>query len=112
MPAEPGRNGISFWAERHEVNRRTGALDKPLRSFHVGVPEIFDAVGMPEAKDQIYWQLPCTCSAPVDHRDHRGRQIFINEVLGDAYDSQAEHFLRGDVGVDGGEPLGNDDGER
>jgi hypothetical protein len=29
-----------------------------------------------------------------------GRQIFINEVLGDAYDSQAEHFLRGDVGVD------------
>jgi hypothetical protein len=29
-----------------------------------------------------------------------GRQILINEVLGDAYDSQAEHFLRGDVGVD------------
>ena len=29
-----------------------------------------------------------------------GRDIFVNEVLGDAYDSQAEHFLRGDVGVD------------
>ena len=30
-----------------------------------------------------------------------GRQVFVNEVLGKAYDSQAEHFLRGDVGVDG-----------
>jgi hypothetical protein len=30
-----------------------------------------------------------------------GRQIFVNEVLSKAYDSQAEHFLRGDVGVDG-----------
>jgi len=30
-----------------------------------------------------------------------GRQIFISEVLGKAYDSQAEHFLRGDVRVDG-----------
>jgi hypothetical protein len=29
-----------------------------------------------------------------------GHEIFVNEVLGDAYDSQAEHFLRGDVGVD------------
>jgi hypothetical protein len=29
-----------------------------------------------------------------------GRDIFVNEVLGGAYDSQAEHFLRGDVGVD------------
>jgi hypothetical protein len=29
-----------------------------------------------------------------------GRDIFIKEVLGGAYDSQAEHFLRGDVGVD------------
>jgi hypothetical protein len=29
-----------------------------------------------------------------------GRQIFVKEVLGDAFDSQAEHFLRGDVGVD------------
>ena len=29
-----------------------------------------------------------------------GRQVFVNEVLGKAYDSQAEHFLRGDVGVD------------
>jgi hypothetical protein len=29
-----------------------------------------------------------------------GRQVFVKEVLGDAYDSQAEHFLRGDVGVD------------
>src|SRR5215216_6428771 len=31
-----------------------------------------------------------------------GRQIFVNEMLSEAYDSQAEHFLRGDVGVDGG----------
>jgi hypothetical protein len=30
-----------------------------------------------------------------------GQQIFVSEVLGSAYDSQAEHFLRGDVGVDG-----------
>ena len=30
-----------------------------------------------------------------------GRQVFVKEVLGKAYDSQAEHFLRGDVGVDG-----------
>jgi hypothetical protein len=30
-----------------------------------------------------------------------GRQVFVNEVLGKAYESQAEHFLRGDVGVDG-----------
>lgn len=29
-----------------------------------------------------------------------GRQVFVKEMLGDAYDSQAEHFLRGDVGVD------------
>jgi hypothetical protein len=29
-----------------------------------------------------------------------GQQIFVKEVLGGAYDSQAEHFLRGDVGVD------------
>ena len=29
-----------------------------------------------------------------------GRDIFVKEILGDAYDSQAEHFLRGDVGVD------------
>jgi len=29
-----------------------------------------------------------------------GRQIFIKEVLGSAYDSQAEHFLRGNVDVD------------
>jgi hypothetical protein len=29
-----------------------------------------------------------------------GRQIFVTEVLGSAYDSQAEHFLRGDVDVD------------
>jgi hypothetical protein len=29
-----------------------------------------------------------------------GRQVFVKEVLGGAYDSQAEHFLRGDVGVD------------
>jgi len=29
-----------------------------------------------------------------------GRQIFIKEVLGGAYDSQAEHFLRGNVDVD------------
>jgi hypothetical protein len=31
-----------------------------------------------------------------------GQQIFVNEILSEAYDSQAEHFLRGDVGVDGG----------
>jgi hypothetical protein len=30
-----------------------------------------------------------------------GRQVFVNEVLGEAYDSQAQHFLRGDVGVGG-----------
>ena len=29
-----------------------------------------------------------------------GGDIFIKEVLGAAFDSQAEHFLRGDVGVD------------
>ena len=29
-----------------------------------------------------------------------GRQIFVNETLGGAYDSQAEHFIRGDVDVD------------
>ena len=29
-----------------------------------------------------------------------GRQIFVKEVLGGAYDSQAKHFLRGDVDVD------------
>jgi len=28
-----------------------------------------------------------------------GRQIFVKEVLGGAYDSQAEHFLRGNVDV-------------
>jgi hypothetical protein len=31
-----------------------------------------------------------------------GRQVFVSEVLGEAYDSQAEHFLRGDVDIDGG----------
>jgi hypothetical protein len=30
-----------------------------------------------------------------------GRHVFVNEVLSKAYDSQAEHFLRGDVTVDG-----------
>lgn len=29
-----------------------------------------------------------------------GGDVFVKEVLGGAYDSQAEHFLRGDVGVD------------
>jgi hypothetical protein len=29
-----------------------------------------------------------------------GRQIFVKKVLGGAYDSQAEHLLRGDVDVD------------
>ncbi|MGE5208602.1 MAG: hypothetical protein ACM3KL_04640 [Alphaproteobacteria bacterium] len=29
-----------------------------------------------------------------------GRQVFVPEILGGAYDSQAEHFLRGDVDVD------------
>jgi hypothetical protein len=32
-----------------------------------------------------------------------GRDIFVKEVLGGAYDSQAEHFLHGDVGVDSAE---------
>jgi hypothetical protein len=36
------------------------------------------------------WVFTTTC----------GRQIFVNEVLGGAYDSQAEHFLRGNVDVD------------
>jgi hypothetical protein len=31
-----------------------------------------------------------------------GRQVFVKEVLGEAYDSQAEHFLRGDPGVEYG----------
>jgi hypothetical protein len=31
-----------------------------------------------------------------------GGQIFINEILSEAYDSQAEHLLRGDPGVDSG----------
>jgi hypothetical protein len=30
-----------------------------------------------------------------------GRQVFVNEILSEAYDSQAEHLLRGDPGVDG-----------
>ena len=30
-----------------------------------------------------------------------GRQIFVNEMLSEAYDSHAEHLLRGDSGVDG-----------
>lgn len=30
-----------------------------------------------------------------------GRQVFVKEVLGDAFDSQADHFLRGNVDVDG-----------
>ena len=30
-----------------------------------------------------------------------GRRVFVKEMLGSAYDSQAEHFLRGDVSVDG-----------
>ena len=29
-----------------------------------------------------------------------GRQVFVEDVLGGAYDSQAEHFLRGNVDVD------------
>jgi len=29
-----------------------------------------------------------------------GNHVLVREWLGDAYDSQAEHFLRGDVGVD------------
>ncbi|PYJ69229.1 MAG: hypothetical protein DME75_11435 [Verrucomicrobia bacterium] len=29
-----------------------------------------------------------------------GRQVFVKEVLGEAFDSQAEHFLRGDPAVD------------
>ena len=30
-----------------------------------------------------------------------GDQVFVSDMLGEAYDSQAEHFLRGDVNVDG-----------
>jgi hypothetical protein len=30
-----------------------------------------------------------------------GSQVFVSDMLGEAYDSQAEHFLRGDVDVDG-----------
>ncbi len=30
-----------------------------------------------------------------------GHRVFVKEMLGSAYDSQAEHFLRGDVNVDG-----------
>jgi hypothetical protein len=30
-----------------------------------------------------------------------GSEVFVNDMLGEAYDSQAEHFLRGDVSVDG-----------
>ncbi|MBV9619224.1 MAG: hypothetical protein JO201_08425, partial [Verrucomicrobia bacterium] len=30
-----------------------------------------------------------------------GREIFVKEVLGEAFDSQAEHFLHGNVDVDG-----------
>jgi hypothetical protein len=30
-----------------------------------------------------------------------GRQLFVKEALGDAFDSQAEHFLHGNVDVDG-----------
>ena len=29
-----------------------------------------------------------------------GRDIFVNEMLSEAYDSHAEHLLRGDPGVD------------
>src|SRR5438552_18841935 len=29
-----------------------------------------------------------------------GRDIFVNEMLSEAYDSHAEHLLRGDLGVD------------
>jgi hypothetical protein len=29
-----------------------------------------------------------------------GTHLFVKEVLGDAFDSQAEHFLRGDAGID------------
>ncbi len=31
-----------------------------------------------------------------------GNHVFVKEWLGEAYDSQADHFLRGDVGVDVG----------
>ena len=36
-----------------------------------------------------------------------GRDVFVKEVLSGAYDSQAEHFLRGDVDVDA-EAIGNE----
>src|SRR6266568_233463 len=31
-----------------------------------------------------------------------GKHVLVKEWLGEAYDSHAEHFLRGDVGVDAG----------
>jgi hypothetical protein len=31
-----------------------------------------------------------------------GNHVLVKEWLGEAYDSQAEHFLRGDVGVNAG----------
>lgn len=31
-----------------------------------------------------------------------GNHVFVKEWLGEAYDSQAEHFLQGDAGVDVG----------
>ena len=37
---KPGRNGITFSAERHEAKPRIGALDKRLQFFHVGIPEM------------------------------------------------------------------------
>src|SRR4029077_11276953 len=37
-----------------------------------------------------------------------GGQVLVKEVLGDAYDSQAEHFLRGDVDVDA-EAIGHEE---
>ena len=59
-------------------------------------------VSMPE-KDKAPNLLPVTLVLSVIlwiFTMTGGQQIFVKEVLGGAFDSQAEHFLRGDVGVD------------
>jgi hypothetical protein len=52
------------------------------------------------------WLLPLTLALSVllwIMTMTGGRQIFVREVLGSAYDSQAEHFLHGNVEVDPGD---------
>jgi hypothetical protein len=64
-----------------------------------------DAVGPPEkgASDAVPSFLPLLLLLTAllwVFTTTGGRQVFVKEVLGGAYDSQAEHFLRGDVDVD------------